>query len=269
MNILKKFIILKYLSVLIMKFAALVVAGVTMTTASNAIQFFTNTSLISPINGAGVFTEPESDLALVRFNSPATDYTFDSNSGIISDQDKTLTVAQSGVYPYLQFTLSTPVERFQVSSDGYLTLNGVSNGFYACRMSNSSIETWALTYFGEIGPTDGSNVCIEVTLTGTTTGQQQETASSVETCGSVVTVYPTPINSGIDAVTQTNDEKPTPAPPTDIPTGNVSGILLNHTDAKINITQLPVHNIASIATKETLTMMGFTIAGVASTIMLL
>lgn len=173
---------------------------------ATAIQLFVNTGVISSINGAGVYTLPDSTQCLVRLGSPADEFVYSANNGSIDDNlGRSLVVSQSnpqGV-PYLEFTYGTPIENFQVASDGILSLNGVTNGFYACRLQDQpygghSNETYALSFYGEAG-TDNRG-CIQVSISGTS-GSATETVSST-------TVLSTATDTGVilSSATTTTDE---------------------------------------------------------------
>ncbi|KAA8910834.1 hypothetical protein TRICI_004022 [Trichomonascus ciferrii] len=206
-----------------------------MTGMAAAIQFFVNTGMISSINGAGVYTLPDSTQCLVRLGSPADDFVYNAPNGSIDDSmGRSLVVSQSNPQgiPYLEFSYGTPIENFQVSSDGALSLNGVINGFFACRLQEQpyggrSNETYALAFYGEAG-TDNRE-CIRVSITGTSgpaTGSVTSTTpvttdtgvilppsttttkelTTTSTVSIIETLTVTPLNS-------TSETTPTPAAP--------------------------------------------------------
>lgn len=205
---------------------------------ATAIQFFVNTGMISSINGAGVYTLPDSTQCLVRLGSPATDFVYNSANGSIDDNmGRSLVVSQSNpqAVPYLEFSYGTPIENFQISSDSLLSLNGVTNGFYACRLQEQpyggrSNETYALAFYGEAesdnrdcirvsisgtsGPVTGTISSTTTMSTATDTGvilppatTSTEELTTTSTVSIIETLTVTPINSTTSEVT------PTPAAP--------------------------------------------------------
>lgn len=181
-----------------------------MTGMATAIQFFVNTGMISSINGAGVYTLPDSTQCLVRLGSPADNFTYSAPNGSIDDNmGRSLVVSQSNpqAVPYLEFSYGTPIENFQVSSDGVLSLNGVANGFFACRLQEQpygghSNETYALAFYGEAG-TDNRD-CINVSITGTSGSATDTTGSTTLSSATDTGVILPPVTSSTEELTTTS-----------------------------------------------------------------